>query len=386
MAGPLSEMPGEIIRAFRDRFGQGPSLVARAPGRVNLIGEHTDYNDGFVLPMAIDRAAWIALSPWDKPMIEVESLLFHKSIRFSTEDFSSKQKGWGAYIQGAAWAAREHGLTLRGFRAVFTGDVPLGSGLSSSAALEVAVVKAIDRLAGGETPDGDLARIAQRAENEWAGVQCGIMDQLISAAGEKGHALLIDCRSLQASPAPLPDGYTVVIMDTATPRSLAGSAYNQRRRECEGAAKLLGVETLRDVDEAALEKKKSSLPNPLLRRARHVVTENARTLRAAEAMNRSDAERLGALMNESHDSLRDDYEVSCPELDVMVEIARKTEGCHGGRMTGAGFGGCAVALLEKEKTADFISAVSRLYRDQTGKKPSLFASEASQGAEAWEVR
>jgi galactokinase len=283
-----------VTDEFQSRFGEPPTYVVRAPGRVNLIGEHTDYNDGFVLPMAIDRDIWI--SPW-------------------------------------AW-------------------------------------------------DGTLmAQLARRIENEWVGVQTGIMDQMISSLGVAGHALLIDCRSLEATPVPLPAGTRVVVLDTGTRRGLVDSAYNERVAQCREAAAYFGVPALRDVSLAALEAGKDGLDQLPFLRARHVVSENERTLRAVDAMRAGDPAALGRLINASHRSLRDDYEVSSKELDLMVEIALGQAGCYGARMTGGGFGGCAMALVEEGAVERFVEAVGTGYEDQTGITPSVYVCRASAGVE-----
>ncbi len=269
---------------------------------------------------------------------------------------------------------------MRGWEGVLAGDVPLGAGLSSSAALELATARAFaatSRLAWRPT---DMALLAQRAENEWVGVNCGIMDQLISAAGVAGHALLIDCRSLDTRPVPLPDEVAVVVLDTGTRRGLVDSAYNERRAQCEAAARHFGVRALRDVDERMFAEGGGSLDEVTRRRARHVVTENARTLAAADALAAGDVQRVGMLMDQSHRSLRDDFEVSRAELDAMVEIARGQPGCLGARMTGAGFGGCAVALVERSSAERFASVVAISYETEVGLTPSVYLCEASAGA------
>ena len=260
-------------------------------------------------------------------------------------------------------------------------DVPIGAGLSSSAALELATARAFAAVSGIDWDAGAMARLAQLAENRWVGVNCGIMDQMISAAGEEGHAVLIDCRSLKTRPVPLPRGTVVVILDTATRRGLVDSAYNERRRQCEAAAAFFGVPALRDVAQGAFERAAGELDETTARRARHVVCENARTLVAAEAMRAGSPAALGALMNASHASLRDDFEVSSPALDAMVEIARAQRGCHGARMTGAGFGGCAVALVDRAHSADFVRDVAAEYERRTGLSPQIYVTGASPVAE-----
>jgi galactokinase len=355
--------------------------VVRAPGRVNLIGEHTDYNDGFVMPMAIDRATWIALRPREDRRVIVRTLDLGKSGEFSLDGLQRGKICWLEYLKGVAWALTDAGCELRGWEGVLTSDVPIGSGLSSSAALELATARAFSAVSGFEWDATRMDRLGQKSENQWVGVNCGIMDQLISAQGRAGHALLIDCRSLEFKAYPLPAGTSVVVMDTATRRGLEGSAYNERRSQCEAAARFFGVSALRDVSVEQFAAREGELAELTRRRARHVVSENARTLAAAEAMAAGDAEALGQLMNESHDSLRDDFEVSSKELNEMVECALGTDGCLGARMTGAGFGGCAVALVRTESAQSFMESVSGQYKRVTGLTPALYLCQATAGAE-----
>jgi galactokinase len=272
------------------------------------------------------------------------------------------------------------GHRLGGLDLVYDGDVPIGAGLSSSAAVEVAVATAADRLFDLGLPGLNLARLAQQAEHAFAGTRCGLMDQLISAEGQTDHALLIDCRTFEWQAVPLPAGQVVVVCDTGKRRGLAASAYNRRRAQCEEAARRLGVAALRDLDVEAFEARAGTLPALLRRRARHVVHENDRTLVAAEALRRGDAAGFGLLMNASHASLRDLYEVSCEELDLMAALAQAQPGCHGARMTGAGFGGCAVALVDEAAAADFVEAVGPAYERQSRRVPALYVTHASPGA------
>jgi galactokinase len=373
-----------VVREFEQRFGAPPAFVARAPGRVNLIGDHTDYNDGFVLPMAIDRAVWIALRPRSDRRVTVHSLDFEEERSFDLADvgdLAHRSNGWVEYLRGIAWALADAGEVLsRGWEGVTAGDVPVGAGLSSSAALELATARAfaaVDELTWNPTA---MARLAQRAENVWVGVNCGIMDQLISAAGSAGRALLIDCRSLETRLVPLPPDVAVVVLDTATRRGLVDSAYNERRMQCEKAAAFFGVRALRDVDERAIVAAADRLDPLTFKRARHVVTENARTVAAAAALEKGDVEVVGRLMSASHCSLRDDFAVSRRELDVMVELAQQHEGCFGARMTGAGFGGCAVALVDAAAASGFAREVARQYEKDAGLRPSVYVCTASEGA------
>ncbi len=376
---PLEQ--GDVAAVFEKHFQRAPRWVVRAPGRVNLIGEHTDYNDGFVLPLAIDRAIWIALEPWEDGRVAVHSADFEQAGEFSLEQFEHAQAGWLEYLKGVAWSLRDAGYALAGWRGVVKGDVPRGAGLSSSAALEVATARAFAAVAGWDWEPVKMAKLGQRAENRWVGVNCGIMDQLISATGRAGHAVLIDCRSLELSPVPFPPGIAVAILDTATRRGLVDSEYNERRACCEAAAKAFGVRALRDVDLARFHRDAALLDEGTQRRARHVISENERTLAAAEAMRCGDAPTLGRLMNESHRSLDDDYQVSSSALNAMVESARVHPACYGARMTGAGFGGCAVALLDAASADDFARRVAADYQAKTGHAPAVYVCQATDGAD-----
>ncbi len=370
----------QVYEACQRRFGHPPALLVRAPGRVNLIGEHTDYNDGFVLPMAIDRAMWIALAPRADGRVLVHSLDMDTTADIALDNLQHADDGWPEYLRGVAWALQQAGHQLRGWQGVMAGDVPIGSGLSSSAALELACARAFQAVSGFAWSASAMARCAQRGENEWVGMNCGIMDQMISAAGVAGSALLIDCRSLETALVPLPPDSVVVVMDSNTRRDLVDSAYNERRARCEAAAQQLGVVALRDIDEASFARQADRLDELTRRRARHVISENARTLAAAEAMRRGAAGRLGTLMNASHDSLRDDYEVSAAGLDALVDCARAQPGCYGARMTGAGFGGCAVALLRADTVDSFVPAVARGYEAATGCEATLYVCQPAAGA------
>lgn len=373
-------LPPNLLSTFDHYFRGTPDLVARAPGRVNLIGEHTDYNDGFVLPMAINRNVWLAARPRPDRKVVVNSLQFDESITFSLDRLSKGKNTWEDYIQAIAWVLQEEGFTLQGWEGVITSDVPVGSGLSSSAALELAVARCFIALSGAPWDPVAMATAAQRAENEWVGMNCGIMDQLISAVGQKGQGVFIDCRSLACEPVHLPGDTSVIILDTATRRGLVDSAYNERRVQCETAAKHFGVDMLRDVTWSRLKAEAHLLDDLTLRRARHVILENERTQAAVEAMRANKADLLGQLMNESHNSLRDDYEVTNEALNTMVDLARAESSCFGARMTGAGFGGCAIALVQSDHAESFMERVSNAYNKTTGLTPSLYLTQAEQGA------
>ena len=388
----MSVEQDQVSVAFAERFGCSPRWIVRAPGRVNLIGEHTDYNDGFVLPVAIDRAVWIALAPRDDSRVVVRSLDFDEEAEFSLNRLLAKDgslnnrgSGWIEYLAGTAWSLQSAGYELAGWDGLLVGDVPLGAGLSSSAALEVATARAFASAGGLDWDPVEMAKLGQKAENQWVGVNCGIMDQLISAAGRRDHAVLIDCRSLETRPVPFPPGVAVVILDTGTRRGLVDSAYNERRGQCEAAADFFGVQALRDVERRTLDAKASQLDETVLRRARHVITENDRTLAAVEAMGKGDFETLGQLMIESHVSLRDDFEVSSNALNAMVDSANAHPACVGSRMTGAGFGGCAVAMVESDAADSFSNSVAADYEKQTGHRPILYVCRASSGAEVMEA-
>ena len=376
----------KVTDGFRSRFGHRPEAVVRSPGRVNLIGEHTDYNDGFVLPMTLDRSVWLAVRPCPGRDIRVTSLDYDQDEVFSLDETldlaPNREGGWIEYIKGVAWVLQTSGLELKAWEGILAGDVPIGAGLSSSAALEMAAARAFALVGGLDWDASTMARLGQRAENEWVGVNCGIMDQMISAAGVAGHALLIDCRSLAVRPAPLPGNTVVVVMDTSTRRGLVGSAYNKRRTQCEAAASFFGVTALRDVSPADFAGLSGRLNEPILRRARHVITENERTLNAYQAMVDNDAACLGRLMNASHESMRDDFEISTDALNTMVACAQQGDGCYGARMTGGGFGGCAVALVETSRAERFAAEAGAAYELKTGLVPAFYVCRPTNGAEA----
>lgn len=370
-----------VIDSFEAKFAEAPTHIVRAPGRVNLIGEHTDYNDGFVLPMAIDRAMWVALRPTNNNTVHITSLDFENPIAFDLESFTKEAGTPADYVKGIAWALQQEGYTLQGWEGVMKGNVPIGAGLSSSAGLELATARAFALVSNIEWDATKMALLAQKAEVKWVGVNSGIMDQMISAVGDAGHALLIDCRSLDTELLPLPSGTAIVILDTNTRRELVTSAYNERRQQCEAAADYFGVSKLRDVDIDTFEAKQDGLEDVIMRRARHIVTENDRVLLAKQAMLDDDAQTLGTLMNASHASLRDDFEVTNDALNVIVANAQAQLSCFGARMTGGGFGGCAVALVEKGKVEEFSKVVAKAYAEQTPQTASIYITQPSNGAE-----
>lgn len=374
-----------IRDAFKRHYGIHPHLVVRAPGRVNLIGEHTDYNDGFVFPVAIDRATYVAARSRDDRRVHVIAADLADADEFALDEIErSAEHPWSNYIRGVAKALLVAGHALGGANLLITSDVPRGAGLSSSAALEVAVGYTFQVLNRLNILGEELALLAQGAENTFVGVQCGIMDQFISALGQADHALLLDCRDLSYRPVPLPPDVKIVVCDSHIERSLAGSAYNQRRSECETAVQLFkqwypAITALRDVTVEQFQAHAADLPEPIRRRARHVITENDRTLRGAAALERGDVAAFGRLMDESHASLRDDYEVSIPEMDALVAAARRVPGCYGARLTGAGFGGCTVSLVERSAVERFQHEVMAAYRQATGRESTIYVCRASDG-------
>ncbi len=369
------------LDTFREKFNCEPPRLFRAPGRVNLIGEHTDYNDGFVLPAAIDPQVVVAARARDDAQINVYALDFEQWDHFDLHSIARRpKKAWSNYIRGVAWSLQQDGHALVGMDAVLAGDVPIGAGLSSSAAIEVAIGYTLLRLGQVEVDRVALALAAQRAENDFVGMRCGIMDQFISCLGQVNHALLIDCRDLSHQPVPLSPDAAIVIADSGVRRGLLGSEYNTRRVECETAARHFGVPALRDVDKAAFSARAHELPPVVRRRARHVITENERTLTAAEALDAGDLVTFGQLMNASHASLRDDFEVSCRELDLLVEIARGVDGVYGARLTGAGFGGCIVALAQHDTAEKVVAAIHELYSPAVGREARVYICRPSDGA------
>jgi galactokinase len=375
-----------IVASFREAARDEPEVVAFAPGRVNLIGEHTDYNDGFVLPAAVDRGVAVAARRVAGDTFTLHAADLGESCTFSAHTLArDPAHAWADYFKGVVWALAQRGLDLPACAAVITGDLPQGAGLSSSAAYEVATTLLLSTLGGFGLSPLEIAQLARAAENGFVGVACGIMDQMASVFGEPGRALFLDCRSLAHEPVALPAGLEIVVVNSGVRHSLASSAYNERRAACEEGVRSLaaarpGVRALRDVspdDEAQLF---ARLPPVVRRRCRHVVSENARVGDAVAALRAGDTARLATVMAASHASLRDDYEVSCPELDLLVELAQPLPGCHGARLTGAGFGGCTVNLVETAAVASFSEAVAAGYRSRTGQAPELYVFAPSAGA------
>lgn len=376
----------QLIALLDDRFGSraGKALVVRAPGRVNIIGEHTDYNNGFVLPAAVDRAVLIAGRARAGREISVYAGTLDKSATWEPGTAKPEQR-WMQYIAGVATALLDRGAALPGVELVLAGDVPLGAGMSSSAALCVGVAVLFSALADFPLDGLGAAQVAQWSENEYLGVRVGIMDQYASRNGKEDHALLLDCRSLTHELVPLPQGVVMGVCDTGVRRQLAASGYNDRRRSCEEAVNLLrphigGVRSLRDVDPAWLDDLKLFLPETLFRRARHVVTENRRVLDTVGALRKSDLEQVGSLLRASHASLRDDYEVSCKELDAMADAANAAPGCLGARMMGGGFGGCVIALVRETEWDGFAAETAAGYSTRVAREAKIYRCRATDGA------
>ena len=380
-----------MTKIFQDEFNQKPDLLVRAPGRVNLLGEHVDYNDGFVLPAAIDRAVWVASSRSASPHSTLIAVDLSERVSISPESILTKTDldgqslpQWAKYPAGVMWALMEASYDVYPLDAVFSSDVPSGAGLSSSAAVEMAFLYSVITPVRAEANNtSDLmafAQIAQQAEREYVGVNCGIMDQFASACGVRDHALFLDCRSLEWEIVPLPKDIAIVVADTTVPHSLSDSAYNERRSACEEAARLLGVNSLRDISVGEFHRNRRQLPGEVAKRAQHVVEEIQRTEQSVHLLKQGNVRAFGRLMNECHNSLRDLYQVSCRELDVMVEIAQSLPGCYGSRLTGAGFGGCTVSLVAKDKVESFIFELGTQYQNRVEREAKIYICRADNGA------
>lgn len=374
----------ELEAGFARLFG-GQPLICRAPGRVNLIGEHTDYNDGFVMPAALEFETRAAMGPRPDRKLRIHSVRGDLEAEFDLDDPDPKPRhDWTDYVFGVAVMLERSGLRLRGANALISTTVPVGSGLSSSAALEVSFGYGLLQVAGLPVDPVELAKICQKAENEFVGMRCGIMDQFISCNGAHDHALMIDCRSLEKRPVPIDPRVRVVVANSMVHHSLASGEYNKRRQSCEEGVRLLtpvlgGIRALRDVTPADLEANKALLSDVTYRRCRHIVTENERVVEAAGALEGGDLARFGKLMVASHVSMRDDYEITCSEVDVLVDIALKQTGVYGSRMTGGGFGGCTVSLVKAEAVDAFMTAVREAYLEATGLETVIFACSPQKG-------
>jgi galactokinase len=380
-----SDVVDSLANSFRQLFGSNPS-VFRAPGRVNLIGEHTDYNDGFVMPAAIDFYTRVAIAKRSDRRLRIHSKYFNEGGDFSLDALATQpKKHWSNYVLGVAAGLQESGYRVTGADILIESDVPLGAGLSSSAALEVSTALAMVSTSGIELEGAALAKLCQRAENEFAGTRCGIMDQFISTFGRESHALFLDCRSLEYELLPISDNLQIVICNSMVKHEHSGGEYNQRRADCEAALKALQpslteIKALRDVTLEDLQEHRTALTPRVYKRCRHVISENDRVVSAAKALRTGDSLEFGRLMYESHDSLRYDYEVSCKELDVLVDIASKCKGVFGGRMTGGGFGGCTVNLVASDAVEEFRRFTTDAYRRVTGISAAIYACKAAQGA------
>jgi galactokinase len=374
-----------IVERFGARFGAAPR-VYRAPGRVNLIGEHTDYNDGFAMPAAIEFYCWVAISPREDRRLSIYSQEFSASAEVDLSSPGSvPTKSWSDYPIGVALQLEQAGFGLRGANVLIESEVPIGAGLSSSAAIEVATALALVEQSGFSPDRVQLARLCQRAENEFVGARVGIMDQFISLHGQEHHALLLDCRALSFESLLIPDSVKLVISNTMVKHELASGEYNRRRSDCEEAVRRLagvlpGIRALRDVSLEQLEQHRQTLSEVTYKRALHIVSENARTLDAAEALRTGDIERFGKRMAESHRSLRDLYEVSCRELDLMVDLAYQQNGVYGARMTGGGFGGATINLVDARYAGEFKEKMAKSYRRETGLVPQIYICKPAEGA------
>lgn len=378
--------PAALDTRFRERFGSLPKLY-RAPGRVNLIGEHTDYNQGYVMPAAIHFSCWVAASPREDRKLVIYSENFNQLMEADLSSHLLAKSNWSDYPIGVAAMLGQAGYHSPGANILIHGEVPLGAGLSSSAAIEVSIACALLDLMGRSMDRTQLALLCQRAENEFVGARCGIMDQFIACHGRSQHALMLDCRSLDFRLLRLPENVHLVICNTMVKHEIARGEYNVRRSQCEEAVRRLAeviphLRALRDVSLEDLEKHRNLLTPVLYKRVQHVIRENQRVLEAASALEAGNTFRFGELMQQSHQSLRDDFEVSCKELDLMVEIASRQEGLIGTRMTGGGFGGCTINLVKASHSTEFQQRVSKAYQAATGFQPDIYVSDASEGAEA----
>lgn len=380
----MSQLINNVKASFEQVLGYVASHIIQAPGRVNLIGEHTDYNDGFVLPCAIDYQTVVAASKREDTIVRVVAVDYdNQTDEFDiTEEITFQQdKMWANYIRGVVKCLLERGYQFGGADISVSGNVPQGAGLSSSAALEVVIGQTFKVLYQLEISQAEIALNGQQAENEFVGCNCGIMDQMISAEGKENHAMLLDCRSLETQSVSMPEDMSVVIINSNKKRGLVDSEYNTRRQQCEQAASIFGVKALRDVTMAEFEAKVAQLDEVVAKRARHVITENDRTLEAAQALRANDMKRMGELMAQSHASMRDDFEITVKEIDLLVEIVKQVIGEQGGvRMTGGGFGGCIVAVMPPELVEPVKAAVAEQYQIATGLKESIYVCQAKDGA------
>ncbi|MBD3586479.1 galactokinase [Salinimonas sp. HHU 13199] len=377
-------MKNEALKAkFQAFFGHDPAITVHAPGRVNLIGEHTDYNGGFVLPVAINYGTTIAGSARQDSKVDVVALdINEESNQFDLSDITYTHKqSWANYVRGVLKVVQERYPDVRGVNLMVTGDVPQGAGLSSSASFEIALIRLLTQLFSLPIDGIEAAQIGQEAENSFVGCACGIMDQLISAMGKPGHAMLLDCDQLNIAHTPVPASLAIMIINSNVRRGLVDSAYNIRRQQCEQAAEAMHVTSLRQASLAMLGDAKRNMSDTVYRRARHVITENARTESMFNALQNQNVAVISELMAQSHASMRDDFEITVPEIDYLVELVHGQIGDSGGvRMTGGGFGGCVVALIPKNRALDVTNTVNKFYHAQTGLKQSVYVCSAEGGA------
>lgn len=380
--------PNALETLFRESYGTSPRIF-RAPGRVNLIGEHTDYNDGFVMPVAINFDTWIAIGERADRTLHTRSVDFEGTVDLPLDGLAGAPRGhWSDFVRGVAAVLQGSGRHLSGANLLIQGNVPIGAGLSSSASLEVATALALLGSSHSSVPPLDLVKMCQRAEHEFVGTRCGIMDQFIAVFGQSGRALMLDCRSLNYELLAIPEDARLIICNSMVRHNLAAGEYNRRRADCERGVSILRkhlahVTALRDVSLFDLETHREELPEVIYRRCRHVISENQRVLDAANALRANDLEKFGQLMRESHRSLRDDYEVSCRELDLLVAIASECKGVYGSRMTGGGFGGCTVTLATSQSAEEVQETISTRYRQKTRITPAIYLCSASQGGGEW---
>jgi galactokinase len=393
LQNPSHPTADSLAERFR-RFYGADAGIYRAPGRVNLIGEHTDYNDGFVMPAALGFSTWVAASERSERTLHARSEQFNETVELPLDFLSGPpKKHWSDFIRGVAAVLQANGYKLSGANLLIEGQVPIGAGLSSSASIEVATALALLAVSRSDCPPPDLMKIdlvkmCQRAEHEYVGTRCGIMDQFVAVFGRAGHALMLDCRSLDYEALAIPADARLVICNSMVKHELAAGEYNRRRADCETGVRILrehltNVSALRDVTLADLERNSRELPELVYRRCRHVISENQRVLAAAESLKSGNLKQFGKLMYESHRSLREDYEVSCRELDLLVEIATTCDGVYGSRMTGGGFGGCTISLVRADAAEHFQAKIKEEYARQTKIVADIYVCSAAEGAGSW---
>ncbi len=376
------EFEPQLRNKYIDIFQENPTIFITAPGRINLIGEHTDYSEGYVLPAAINLHVALIISPNDHQIVDIYSQDFNEQFQLEIGSYEKESSGWKEYIKGIAWALNKKGYPVKGWKGVLTGNIPIGAGLSSSAAFEIAILSAFCHAGNFVLSPVEMAKITQFSEIHWVGVNVGIMDQLISAAGLAGHAVLLDCQTMKYDHIQIPEKISFVVLDTNTRRNLTSSAYNTRHNEVNTAENKLGVNSLREANMALVEQNLLEMDDVLGKRARHVISENIRVNQFAHAMLNDDIHEMGKLINASHNSLRDDFEVSSPELNLIVENAQSHSDCLGARMTGAGFGGCALAMYNGLNVDGFCEQIISAYYKRTGITPNVYPVTIEDGVQA----